>query len=108
MQLISRAEELILHTILKLKDDAYGVQIRKQIFKDTERMWSYASIYRPLDRMTKQKYVEKTQGEPTAERGGKSKFYYTVTPLGKNALLEVREAQRKVWSVIPDMVLKTK
>ena len=107
MQLISRSEELILLTILKLKDQAYGVQIREQIYTDTGSRWSYASIYRPLDRLTRHQYVEKTKGEPTAQRGGKSKYYYAVTPLGKEALLAVREAQRHAWAEVPDVVLKT-
>ena len=107
MHLISRSEELILLTILKLKDQAYGVQIREQIYRDTGGRWSYASIYRPLDRLTRHQYVKKTKGEPMAVRGGKSKYYYAVTPLGKEALLAVREAQRNAWTDIPDVTLKT-
>ena len=108
MQLISRSEERILLTILKLGREAYGVRIREQIYKDTGTWWSYASIYRPLGRLTRRQYVDKTKGEPTAERGGKSKYYYTVTAPGKKALLKVREAQRKIWEIVPDIVLKTR
>ena len=53
MKLLSRSEEIILLTILKLGEEAYGVQIRDQIFKDTGDAWSFASIYTPLDKMTR-------------------------------------------------------
>ena len=42
---ISRNEEIILLTILKLKGNAYGVSIRKQIYQDMGDKWSFASIY---------------------------------------------------------------
>ena len=104
MQFLSRAEEIILVTVLKCGDEAYGVRIREQIHKDTGKLWSFATIYRPLDKLTRNRFVLKTKGEPTAERGGKSKFFYTVTAAGKQALLEIQEAQRNIWSGVPDIL----
>ena len=101
MRLISRSEEIILLTILKLKDGAYGVSIREQIFKDQGHRWSFASIYQPLDKLTRKKLVKKIKGDPSPERGGKSKYYYEVTIKGKKALMEIREASQKFWSDIP-------
>jgi len=97
MKLLSRSEEVILVTIMKLGDKAYGVKIREQIEQDTGSLWSFATIYRPLDKMTRNQLVQKVKGEPTAERGGKSKFYYTVTPAGEQALLELQMAHSRIW-----------
>lgn len=105
MKLLSRSEEIILLTILKLKYNAYGVSIREQIFEDTGDKWSFASIYQPLDKLVRKEYVRKIKGEPSAERGGKSKFFYDVTPEGKKALLEIRRAHDQIWEGVPRIAL---
>ncbi len=106
MKLLSRSEEIILLTILKLRDSAYGVSIREQIFKDTGDRWSFASIYQPLDKLVRKEYAKKVKGEPTAERGGKSKFFYEVTDKGKRILLDTRRTHDQVWGGIPDIALE--
>ena len=106
MKLLSRAEEVILLTILKLEHEAYGVNIREQIHKDSGDLWSFASIYSPLDKLRRKGFVEKEKGLPIPERGGKSKYYYRVTKEGKNALLNIREAQERFWSGIPNAALE--
>ena len=106
MKLLSRSEEIILLTILKLRDNAYGVSIREQICNDTGDTWSFASIYQPLDKLVRKEYVKKIKGEPTAERGGKSKFYYEVTRNGKEVLLAVRKTHDQVWAGIPNIALE--
>lgn len=107
MKFLSRAEETILITILKLEADAYGVSIRERIQKDTGSRWSFASIYTPLDNLKKKGFVEKIKGEPVPERGGKSKFYYRVTPQGKEALIRLYKTHQKVWSdvlpIVPEL-----
>ena len=98
MKLLSRAEEIILLAILKLGQNAYGVKIREQIKEDTGDLWSFASIYTPLDKLNRKRYVVKIKGEPTSERGGKSKFLYKVTETGEQALRDILEAHQQFWS----------
>ncbi len=101
MKLLSRAEEVILLAILKLEGDAYGVSIRRRIFDDTGDWWSFASIYTPLDKLVRKGFARKTKGDPTAKRGGKSKFFYEVTNEGKKALLDLQRAQNQIWTGVP-------
>jgi DNA-binding PadR family transcriptional regulator len=101
MRWISRYEEIILLTILKLGESAYGVSIRRQIHLDSGDLWSYASIYTPLDLLKRKGFVRKIKGEPSNERGGKRKYFYEVTDSGKKALLEIQDNQRKFWLGIP-------
>ena len=105
---MTRNEEIILLSILKLKRHAYGVSIRKQIFKDMGDKWSFASIYQPLDHLVRKKYVRRKKGDPTAKRGGKSKFFYEVTPAGFQNLKKLKEAHEQVWSGIPGISLEEK
>jgi DNA-binding PadR family transcriptional regulator len=99
-------EEIILLTILKLEGSAYGVSIRRQIYQDMGDKWSFASIYQPLDNLVRKKYVRRKKGDPTARRGGKSKFYYEVTPVGKRNLQKLKKAHEQVWKGIPGISLE--
>jgi PadR family transcriptional regulator PadR len=105
-KLMTRNEEILLLTILKLEDNAYGVSIRKQINHDTGEKWSFASIYQPLDNLVRKKYVRRKKGDPTAKRGGKSKFYYEVTPEGLKNLKKLKKAHEQVWTGIPGVLFK--
>lgn len=105
MHLLSRSEEIILLAVLKLEGDAYGISIRELIFKATGKEWSFASIYDPLNKLTRKGYVRKTRGEPTPERGGRHKVLYEITPEGKNALLEIMQVHDNIWDGISKVVL---
>ena len=101
MKLLSRAEEIVLLAILKLKDTAYGVSIKEQIERETENKWSFGSIYMPLNKLTRKGYVDKSMGQPLQERGGRSKCLYRVTEEGRSALLAIRRVQQTLWSNLP-------
>ena len=105
MKLLSRSEEIVLITILKLGNDAYGVAIRKKLHEETGTLWSFGSIYTALNTLTRKSYVEKKKGEPTAERGGRHKCLYAVSSSGKKALKEIKKVQDNVWSDLPDIAL---
>ena len=97
MKLLSRAEEIILLAVLKLQGNAYGITIRDHILKTTGNEWSFASIYDPLNKLTKKGYVKKFVSAPTPERGGRHKVLYEITSSGKRALLEIYKVHENVW-----------
>jgi PadR family transcriptional regulator PadR len=101
MNLISRAEELILLAILSLGENAYGISILEFLQEKTGNVWSFAQIYDPLDRLTRKGYVKRRQGGSTPERGGRPKSFYKLTAEGRAALLEIRKLQDAVWGCIP-------
>jgi PadR family transcriptional regulator PadR len=105
MNLISRAEELILLAILSLGDDAYGISILEFLEEKTGNAWSFAQIYDPLDKLTRKAYVRKRPGGSTPERGGRPKSFYTLTAEGRAALLEIRRVQDAVWACVPERSL---
>lgn len=103
MKLLSRSEEIILVAIWRLGENAYGVTIREYVSKVTGYEWDFAAVYIALNKLTKNRYVEKTIAAPTKERGGRRKSLYTISPDGKKALNEIREIQRELWNGIPDV-----
>jgi DNA-binding PadR family transcriptional regulator len=95
---LSRPEEILLLTVWKLGGDAYGVNIREYIARLTGKYWSIGSIYVPLDRLESKGFLQSYLGEPTAERGGKSKRYYRVTAAGLRQLEEIRRINELFWT----------
>ncbi len=101
MKLLSRSEEIVLLSIWKLQDNAYGVTIRKQASSATGRPWSIGAIYAPLHRLEKKGLVKTMAGLPTPERGGRSKVFYELTSEGKRSLHEIRKVQESIWVGFP-------
>jgi DNA-binding PadR family transcriptional regulator len=107
MKILSKPEELVLLTVWKLKEDAYGVTIRNHIIKETGVDWTVGAIYVPLGRLAKWGYLETTISEPTAERGGKRKKYYRLSSQGIKALAQLKRVNDSMWSDIPDLGLES-
>ena len=104
--MISRIEEIILLSIWRLQDNAYGITIQEDVIKATGKTWLTGSIYASLSRLLKHGLVESIEGEPTAERGGRHKIYYKLTLEGQQALLAVRRVNSIIWSDIPAFKVK--
>ena len=97
MNLLSRSEEIVLLAIWRLQDNAYGVTIRTLVREATGYPWSIGAVYAPLYRLERKGLVRMIPGEPTPERGGRSKIYYTLTPEGKKALLRIKRVHDVLW-----------
>lgn len=103
MYILSRSEEVYLLSIWELKDNAYGVTIKRRVSKKTGKLLSYGGLYFALDQLVKKGLVTKTPGEPTAKRGGRKKFLYTLTYYGKEALKATYEHQKSLWDGITEL-----
>jgi DNA-binding PadR family transcriptional regulator len=106
MHILSRSEEIVLLAVLNLGDKAYGVSIRKRILETTGYEWSVGAVYAPLHRLIKKGYVRSTKGAPVAERGGRSKVFYSVTSEGIRALLQIKKVSTQIWKSISVPKLK--
>jgi len=84
-------EHIIVLALLRLEDRAYGVTVRQEIEFRTHREVSIGAVYATLDRLEKKGYVKSHRGDPTPERGGRSKRFFRVTARGVAA---VNRAQR--------------
>ncbi len=103
MKHLTKSEEILLLAIWRLNDDAYGVKIRKQVMEVTKDNMTYGTLYSALDQMVRKDLVSKTIGEPTAERGGRRKIYYAITPKGQESLQRAQELTRTLWNDMPDL-----
>jgi PadR family transcriptional regulator, regulatory protein PadR len=79
-------EQIALLAVLRLGQNSYGVPVRREIENRTGRTVTVGALYRTLDRLEKKGYVTSWFSDPVPERGGRSKRYFRVEPLGIRAL----------------------
>ena len=103
MKLLSRIEEIILLSIWRLEENAYGMTIRDEVIKITGKNWLLGAIYGPLGRLHKNKYVYTLKGDPSPERGGRSKMYYRLTKDGIKSLKEIQSVNSILWDGIKEL-----
>jgi PadR family transcriptional regulator PadR len=99
-------EHLVLLAVLRLGDDAYGVPIRREIEKRTGRALTVGALYRTLDRLEAKGYVTSWFGDPTPERGGRSRRYFKVRPVGLRTLRASRDALAAMWEGLEPQVTR--
>jgi DNA-binding PadR family transcriptional regulator len=103
MSELTRFEEQILLSVWKLQDEAYGITIYNHIRSITKKDLAIGGIYFPLERLVKKGFLEAHMGEPTPVRGGQSKRYYRLTPLGKEELIKSKKTQEAFWKSLSSL-----
>jgi PadR family transcriptional regulator PadR len=86
MDSLGELELIVLLAVLRSGDAAYGVPVQREIERTAERSLTLATIYKTLARLETKALVTSQLGEPTAERGGRAKRYFSVTPAGRQAV----------------------
>lgn len=98
-------EELVLLTVLVLEEEAYGVEIKRELEERLSESLSVGSIQSALKRLEEKGYLESEFGEATQKRGGKRKRIYSVTSSGKQVLNEMKDIRSQLWSAVPNASL---
>ena len=95
-------EQIVLLSILRLDDTAYGVSIRAEITEHTGRNVAPGALYTTLQRLEEKGFVASRLGDPTPERGGRAKRYYKVSAAG---LKTVKRAHNAYQSLLEGLEL---
>lgn len=103
MAKLSKNEEFILLSIWKLKDNAYGVTIRRDFMEATNQTLHFGSLYNTLELLMRKGLVTCWESPPNSRRGGRRKKLYYLTPEGKKALKEAQVVYRSVWQKVTDL-----
>ena len=102
-RLLTDFELMIMLAILRVRDDAYGVPIAREIEQTAGRAVTLGAVYLALDRLQENGLVVSQLGEATAERGGRAKKFFRVTPKGLRAIRNTRRALVALWKGIPEL-----
>jgi DNA-binding PadR family transcriptional regulator len=89
-------EQLVMLALLRLKDDAYGMQVRREIQSRTERPVSIGSVYATLDRLERKGFVRSSVSAPESGPAGRARKFFALTRDGGGALLRTQEAVRRM------------
>jgi len=89
-------EHIVMLALLRPGDRAYGVTVRQEIEARTGREASIGAVYATLDRLENKGYVKSQLGEPTPERGGRSKRFFRITAKGTSAVNCTHRALRSL------------
>jgi len=90
-------ELLVLLALLRQGDEAYGVPIAHAIEESTGKQVILASVYNTLERLEEKGLVRSTVGQPTPERGGRAKRYFSITTAGLREVRAAKKALTILW-----------
>jgi PadR family transcriptional regulator, regulatory protein PadR len=100
---LSEFELILLLTILRLDDDAYGVPLSRELSQLRGKEVSVGSVYAALDRLELKGLITSNLGESSPERGGRAKRYFRVTEEGLLSVQETRRVLTKLWKALPSI-----
>jgi PadR family transcriptional regulator, regulatory protein PadR len=101
-------EELVLLAVAALQQEAYGVEIKRELEARLKEKLSVGSIQSALKRMEEKGFLTSEFGEATFKRGGKRKRIYATTSYAHKVLDEMREIRAGLWSSIPTLTPQLK
>jgi len=90
-------EQMLLLAILRLEDEAYGVQLMAELEERVGRSVSRGSVYVTLDRLEDKGWLCSETSQARPERGGRPRRIVRVTRDGVDALRKSREALLTLW-----------
>jgi PadR family transcriptional regulator len=94
-------ELLVLLALMREGEEAYGVPIARAIEDSTGKPVILASVYNTLERLEQKGFVRSVVGDPTPERGGRAKRYFSITTAGLREVRAAKKALTILWRGIP-------
>ena len=101
-------EELVLLTVACLQEEAYGVEIKRELEDRLKEKLSVGSIQSALKRMEQKGFLTSAFGETTQKRGGKRKRIYSTTSYAHRVLTEMKDIRAGLWDSIPKLAYELK
>ncbi|MCP4725839.1 MAG: PadR family transcriptional regulator [bacterium] len=103
MNVLTINEATLLTAVWRLKENAYGVKVKKHVSEITEKEWNYGTLYCMLDQLASKGFLSKQTGDPSPERGGRRKIFYSLTKEGLKALKGAYKLHMALWQGVSDV-----
>jgi DNA-binding PadR family transcriptional regulator len=94
---------MVMLVLLRLGENAYGVPIAREIEASSGREVGIGSVYAALERLERKGFVYSRTGEPTPERGGRAKQFFSVTNAGLREVRKTQKALVTLWQGLPQL-----
>ena len=103
---LTKHEELILLSILKLQGNAYIVTLRRNIKEISGKSINYGSLCNTLSALIRKGYIKSEESNPVPRQGGRRKVLYSLTVEGKKALRQAYKIQKLAWDGLVESIAK--
>jgi PadR family transcriptional regulator PadR len=90
-------EQAVLLAIVRLRDEAYGRAILKEVQARLGRNVAAGSVHATLERLEHKGLVTSRLGSGTPIRAGRPRRYYRPEPSGMRALNNARATVESLW-----------
>ena len=89
-------EEQVMLAVVRMGDEAYGMNVRRELEEVTEREVTIGSVYATLDRLEAKGLVVSNRVPVAADVA--SRRIFAVTPLGGHSLALTRTVRDRLWN----------
>jgi len=86
-------EEQILVAVLRTKGEAYGMNVRREIERVTDRELSIGAVYATLDRLEEKGLVRSRR----VGADGPTRRLFELSAAGARALVETNDMRARLW-----------
>lgn len=87
-------EEHVMLAVIRIRGEAYGMTVRREIESETDREIAIGAVYATLDRLEAKGLVASGRGQVD----GMSRRLFTVTRRGTSALVRTRAMRERLWA----------
>lgn len=96
-------EELVLLAVCILKEETYGISVKREVEKHSGRSILLGAVHITLYRLQDKGLLQSEMGGNTAKRGDRRKRLFTVTDSGMRQLSTAKDVRQKMWQLIPKL-----
>jgi PadR family transcriptional regulator, regulatory protein PadR len=93
--LLGSLEEQVMLAVVRTSEDAYGMNVRRELEDVTGRDVAIGAVYATLDRLEAKGLVSSSR---PVTSDGSSRRVFAVTPLGAGSLALTRATRQRLWS----------
>jgi PadR family transcriptional regulator, regulatory protein PadR len=90
-------EQAVLLAVVRLREDAYGRAILKEVKDRLERDVAAGAVHATLGRLERKGLLSSRLGSGTPIRGGRARRFYRLEALGERALNDARTTMENLW-----------
>jgi PadR family transcriptional regulator PadR len=101
---LGELEHLLLLSILRLRDEAYGVSVARELQSQAGRPLSRGALYTSLERLELKGLIRWRLETGGPERQGLPKRVYSLTPRGVAAVRASRRLLKRMWRGLDDIL----
>jgi PadR family transcriptional regulator PadR len=96
-------EELVLLAVCILEGNAYGITVKTEVEKHTNRTILLGAVHITLYRLQDKGLLQSEMGNASEKRGDRRKRLFRITDKGMELLRSAQDVRQKMWGLIPGM-----